>query len=125
MIINTNVNMKNANTSLLILTISSLPSNESSKHQTYLNVVNYTFGKWALESISNITITNCSITNRYYEAYETMLSISDSLAWMKFISVVNVSGDEIISVNSTSDITIEMSNFARNKAIFGLLKIES
>ena len=85
---------------------------------------NCTFGIWGLESIPNITITNCSISNRYYEPYKTLLSISDSMVWLKFLSILNVTGDRIIYVDSKSNVTFELSNFARNRAKFGLLKVE-
>ena len=123
-IINTNVNIMNSDTSQLMLSISSLASNRSIDHQVYLNVENCTFGSWLFRSISNIRITNCTISDRNSERYKTMLSIYNSLVWMKFISVENVTGDKIIHVDSESNVTFELSTFVRNNANFGLLKIE-
>ena len=107
------------------MSISSLTSNERIGHQVYINVDNCIFGIWMLQNISNVRITDCSISDRYYERYETLLSISDSVVWMKFISVENVTGDKIIYISSQSNVTFELSDFTRNNANFGRLKIES
>ena len=122
-IFNTNVDMRHSNASLLTLSMSSIHRSGSARHQVHMNMENCTLGSLTLESISEAHLTGRDFRNRYYYPFETALTISNSLVYMKSISIKNETEDIIINIYAQSTIFMKLSNFSRSFAKFGILQI--
>ena len=118
--VNISVYVKDSNTSMLSLEMSS-----SDAEFAPLNVFisNCTFGDWLFTNISTLSIKNCSIRNSHFEHDKTVLRILNSSAKLEKLAIEKFKGSSVIEVLSKSNVSIKLSDFSANIVVEGIVRV--